>query len=380
MKNESTRNKINESVDKFEELEKHPTTFGGKVDDYPIIGKMYYCKEYRFAWKIVWDNFRHKSHIHVFEPSIINVAGSKRFGWREYLVDDDHQHMKEIDFEDFTSKERAQQEFKKLLDPEASESIDEGVLTEAKMQEQIEKVIAWFLAKLYTMDKKDAEKTLQAAVDNKEKLVKSLKDEGQLDESWSDVKKGVIKFTKSFALGTLKLGAFNVLAGLLGTSPYLVTILGNISIGIIQDTRKGVGLKKTIRNVAKRALTAAAFTLFMQMIGGGGYEHATMTGNEDSDKDALEKVGSALKRAFTGKQASPETTIEYEAPRNLGAAVREYIPSLAKNKYLDGRIVDPKNVEHFISRDELAGAAALREWDKFIHPIYSVWNKLKNVF
>lgn len=257
--------------------------------------------------------------------------------------------------------------------------VEENILTEGVMQEQVEKVIAWFLAKLYTMDENDAEKTLKAAVDNKNALVKSLKDEGQIDESWSDVKKGVIKFTKSFALGTLKLGAFNVLAGLLGTSPYLVTILGNISIGIIQDTKKGVGLKKTIRNVAKRALTAAAFTLFMQMIS-GGYEHATMTGNEDNDKGALEKVGGALKRAITGKKASPETTIKYEAPRNLGAAIREYIPSLAKNKYLDGRIVDPKNVEHFVSRDELAGAATMREWDKFIQPIYSVWNKLKNVF
>lgn len=108
--------KMNESTDRFQELLDNPTKFDGTKDSQVFLDQMYYCKEYRFAWKIVWDNFRKKSSIHVFKPSIINVAGSKRFGWREYLVDDDHQHMREIDFKDFTSKERAQQEFKKLLE------------------------------------------------------------------------------------------------------------------------------------------------------------------------------------------------------------------------------------------------------------------------
>lgn len=268
-----------------------------------------------------------------------------------------------------------------LFESIENDSLREEILTESILTEQIEKVIAWFLAKLYLMDDKDAEQTLNDAIANRNALLAANNQQTEsIDEGLKEVGKNVLKFTKPFIIGGLKMGAFNILAGLLGTSPYLVTILGNISIGIIQDIRQGVGIKKTIMNIAKRALSAAAFTLFMQIISPGGYEHATITGNEDSDKNALEKIGSLIKRTIAGKAENPNTTIEYEAPKNLGAAIKEFIPGLAKNSYVNGRIIDPKNAEHFVSRSELVGGAALREWDKFINPIFTVWNKIKSAF
>lgn len=267
-----------------------------------------------------------------------------------------------------------------LFESIKQDSLNESMLNEGILKDQIEKVVAWFLAKLYVMDEKDATKTLQDAADNRNALLAANNQQTEsLDEGLKDVGKGLLKFTKALILGGLKLGAFNILAGVLGTSPYLVAIIGNISIGIIQDLRKGKKLKQIIMNIAKRALTAAAFTLFLQMIGGGGYEHATITGNEDSDKNALEKIGGFLKRTISGGEKSPQTTIEYEAPKNLGAAIKEYIPGLAKNEYINGRIVDPANAEHFVSRSELAGGAIMREWDKFIKPIFAVWEKIKAV-
>jgi len=263
---------------------------------------------------------------------------------------------------------------------------EDEMLEEGAIKDGFEKLVAWFLAKLYLMDEKDAEKTLQDAVSNKETLQKELAKEGvelsesldNIDEDLKSIAKGAGKLAKNVALGALKLGAFNMLAGALGASPYLVTVIGNIALGIIQDARNKKGLRKTIQNIAKRALTAAAFTLFMQMIGGGGYERATMTGNEDSDKSAIEKIGAGIKRAITGKQAHADTTMEYEAPKNLGAAVREFIPWLAKNKYVDGKILDPANPEHFVSRSELALGAAGREWGKIVEPLKKIYNVLFN--
>ena len=108
------------SGDRLQELLDKPTTFDGKTDKHPIIGKVYYSKENKFAWKLVWNKARNEDRIHVFKPSIISVAGDKRFGWREYLISADLETMKEIGFKDFDSKEEAQKEFNNLV-KEASE-------------------------------------------------------------------------------------------------------------------------------------------------------------------------------------------------------------------------------------------------------------------
>ena len=113
------------SGDRFQELLDKPTTFDGKTDKHPIIGKVYYSKENKFAWKLVWNKARNEDRIHVFKPSIISVAGDKRFGWREYLISADLETMKEIGFKDFDSKEEAQKEFNNLV-KEAMEPTEEG--------------------------------------------------------------------------------------------------------------------------------------------------------------------------------------------------------------------------------------------------------------
>ena len=89
------------SGDRFQALLDKPTTFDGKTDKHPIIGKVYYSKENKFAWKLVWNKARNEDRIHVFKPSIISVAGDKRFGWREYLISADLETMKEIGFKDY---------------------------------------------------------------------------------------------------------------------------------------------------------------------------------------------------------------------------------------------------------------------------------------
>jgi len=107
--------KESSEVDKFQEILSKPTHFNGKQDEVAFTDTFYYSKEHRFAWKIVFDKLHYKTSIHVFKPDIINVAGEKRFGWREYRVSDDHKQMQEIDLASFPTKDAATQAFKKLL-------------------------------------------------------------------------------------------------------------------------------------------------------------------------------------------------------------------------------------------------------------------------
>ena len=103
------------SADKFDDLLKNPTKFDGSKDEQAFLDTFYYSKEFRFAWKLVYDRVRHQVRIHVFKLDALKVLGQKRFGWREYIVSQDHKTIKQIGFRDFPSKDEAIAAFKKMI-------------------------------------------------------------------------------------------------------------------------------------------------------------------------------------------------------------------------------------------------------------------------
>ncbi len=109
--------RIDETTDYFKEVLDSPTTIDGQKDEKPEIGKMYYSEKYNFGWKISADEIKHKKveQIHVFEPYVLGGTEDKRYGWREFIISQDHTKMKEVSSKYFWTKEQANSAFMKFL-------------------------------------------------------------------------------------------------------------------------------------------------------------------------------------------------------------------------------------------------------------------------
>lgn len=236
--------------------------------------------------------------------------------------------------------------------------------------------LARFLAKLYQMPEDKSLGLMQEIKSNRnliEEAVAEYPDGELLEEDWNAIKQGakkvgagVAKFAGRAMLGMAKLAGFNLIASTFGWNPYAFTIVANVIIGILGDTLiRKTGIRKAIKNAAVRVLTAAAFTLFMDIIGGGEYSDEISKGANSTPQASAEnhgvmsKVGNFLHRKITGQDQEafkPTTDIAYKQPMSPGAAVREYIPGMAKNPWdANGQLVDPQNASHVVTRPGAVG-------------------------
>lgn len=236
--------------------------------------------------------------------------------------------------------------------------------------------LARFLAKLYTMPEDKALGMMKEIKDNRNLIEETVQEYGTgeiLEEDWNAIKDkakkigtGAAKFAGRAALGMAKLAGFNLIASFFGWNPYIFTTIANVVVGILSDTLiKKVGIKAAIKNAAKRVLTAAAFTLFMDFIGGGEYSDEVSKGANSTPEAAsenhgfLSKAGNFLHKKLTGQDHEafkPTSDIAYKQPMSPGAVVREYVPGLAKNPWdANGQLVDPQNASHIVTRPGAVG-------------------------